>query len=140
MVDLIDAEREACADMERLVQEGQASLERDRRAREALETEVQAEEARKHSAEGWDQAWELDPEEVSLSDISVGGGNTSAVYLGFWQHLDVAVRKFEWSGTTEQAERSITRTLTLTLIGPPSRRSSFAAGWDRPPRCGIRIW
>lgn len=40
MVDLIEAERETCADMERLVQEGQASLERDRRAREALESEV----------------------------------------------------------------------------------------------------
>lgn len=58
----------------------------------------------KHSSEGWGQAWEMDAEEVTLSGISLGGGNTSTVALGLWQHVDVAVRQFEWSGTAQQAD------------------------------------
>ena len=103
MVNLIETEREATADMERLVQEGQSALERDRRAKAALETQLRNEEARKNSSEGWGEAWEMDPEELTLSDITLGSGNTSQLYLGFWQHVDVAVRQFEWSGTMEQS-------------------------------------
>ena len=102
MVNLLESERDTCADMERLLQEGQSALERDKR--EALEMEARAEDARKTSADGWGEAWEMDPEEVSISDISLGGGNTSALFLGSWQHLDVAVRQFEWSGSVEQAD------------------------------------
>jgi hypothetical protein len=38
------------------------ALERERRAKEALETELRVEEARKKSSEGWGEAWELDVE------------------------------------------------------------------------------
>jgi len=105
MVNLIETEREACADMERLVQDGQSTHERDKRAREALETEMRMEEARKNSAKGWGEAWEMEPEDLTLSEIALGRGNTSQVMLGFWQHVDVAVRQFEWSGTLEQADK-----------------------------------
>lgn len=92
-----------CQDMERMVQDGEQGVDRARRARDELSAQLRNEEAKNRASMGVGDVWEIDPAELSLSDLSLGTGNSSQVSLGVWLHTDVAIRRFDWSGTLEQA-------------------------------------